>query len=237
MSPFKSILINQFAGYGIDSEKVKFAFTLLYLPVMVGYSKPTLKIDKSTADPLIERQKAGTVPPKNRPETSGMNNPAIDKSNTSHSVVGNSRVLAIKYPLGRTITDSEGNKTKVKIIGKDSNSLFLIRQSDGLSISYPIVKLSEKDQQFFSFLPMKTPPPISKSGPTPRESGYLSIRENDLKRLKQQARSMRRDLVKNRKKLLIRRGIEGRLITLERQILTLEEQLGVYKASRGIPIK
>lgn len=227
-----------FAEFITVCRRGGFALALVGMLGCVSCHKPTLKQSSPPVTQEVIEAEPEKLAVEVQPPRLTVEKPVpVPNIPAAKSSIGNSRELDIKYPLGRTITDSKGQKIKVTIIGKDPNSIFLIRKSDRMQVTFPIAKLSAKDQTFVSFLPIKSPPPVAKSGPDSKEAGYLAIRENDLKRLRQQARSMKQNLVANRNKLLIKRGIEGRLNVLEGQIRLLEEQLRSYKVSRGIPVK
>jgi len=146
--------------------------------------------------------------------------------------VGNSRVLDIKYPVGRTLNNYQGKvKTEVNIIGREAETITVIRKSDKKRMTLPIANLSESDQTFISFLPARLPPPERKILPKP---AYLVLRERELQGLRDKAKGMRRDIVKNGRKLIIVRAIKGRLKDLEEHIREVEQEIAFYKATHGI---
>ncbi len=185
-------------------------------PDPVGKSEDRGEVKRIVAEKRMPEPGEGALPEGDRPPE------AVKSSNT----------LNIKYPVGRTLINYQNQKkTPADIIGRDGGSITVILKSTGERVDIPIAELSKPDQTFVSFLPVKAPPAVKKIVPKP---AYLVLREKDLDNLKDQAAAMRRDIVRNGKKLIIVRAIKKRLKILEGKIVEMEQEIAIYKATNGI---
>lgn len=92
------------------------------------------------------------------------------------------------FPIQKTVTDNTGRTLKATIIGRNANSITVIRKSDGIRFVIPYTKLSAADQAFVTQLPLHAAPP-ARSGPGSSSStansdrGVLSFRRGKMEEL------------------------------------------------------
>lgn len=100
-----------------------------------------------------------------------------------------------EFPITRTLTDNTGRPLEATIIGRNANSITVIRKSDGSRFDIPYNRLSAGDQTFVMSLPLRPAelPATGTAANTPQENdperGILGFRRIRLKELDEQIRS------------------------------------------------
>jgi hypothetical protein len=74
-----------------------------------------------------------------------------------------------------TLTDTQGRSIKATIIGRDSNSITIVRHSDGKRFDLPVDRLSPSDQNRIAKLPQASAPAA--------ETGVLKLQKAKLQEL------------------------------------------------------
>ncbi len=89
------------------------------------------------------------------------------------------------YPIDRTLTDTQGRSITATIIGRDSDSITIVRHSDGKRFDLPLDRLSPPDREQIAKLPL-APAPVESIARSGDSSGVLKLRKGALKELDQE---------------------------------------------------
>lgn len=109
------------------------------------------------------------------------------------------------FPFIWTLTDAGGRTIQAKIIGRDPQSLTIIRLSDSARFQLAFDRLSERDRKRAEQLPIKTAPK--------EEEGILKLRRHALEELREEIRETESEY-DNAQTSLESRGHASRLIRL-----------------------
>lgn len=131
----------------------------------------------------------------------------------------NASAPEVTYPIERSISNSQGSKTEVAVIGKEGGNITFLRKSDGGRFVFSISKLSKEDQMFFSSLPDRPAPEAEK-----KKSNYVAFREKEIERLENELDDLRSQKSKGVGKLKAR-GITRDIKRIQSKIGDLESQI------------
>ena len=92
----------------------------------------------------------------------------------------------LSIPSRQIIKDAKGRSLAVEIIGKDSESITFIRESDQKRYTYPLSQLSKSDQEAFTSFPNQEPPEEIVEKPA-----FITNREKEIEKLESELRSVR----------------------------------------------
>jgi|GEM_PF-2954150 len=138
-------------------------------------------------------------------------------------------------PLDRTLTNESGKTLEVTVIGRDADSVTIIRKADGMRFVYSINSLSKKDRDFANSLPL-TPAPEKGASGSREKDPYVARREDRIKELEKRRKSLGSSFLKaegSQKKELERAMKDGTLLKeakrLESEIEELRQSIEDYK--------
>jgi hypothetical protein len=123
-------------------------------------------------------------------------------------------------PVHRTITSSDGKSLKVRVVGKQANTLIVERVSDNVRFEIPLERLSEADKRFFNRL---------RNEVTSDKSDYVTKRTALILELRERAELYRKEIASQ---TLSRNLHEKRILDLasvEKEIRTLEMSIENFK--------
>jgi rRNA maturation endonuclease Nob1 len=130
-------------------------------------------------------------------------------------------------PVHRTITSSDGKSLKVRVVGKQANTLIVERVSDNVRFEIPLERLSEADKRFFNRL--RNEVTSDESDYVTKESDYVTKRTALILELRERAELYRKEIASQ---TLSRNLHEKRILDLEsveKEIRTLEMSIENFK--------
>lgn len=142
---------------------------------------------------------------------------------------GSSRIDEVSLPVDRTLTDTQGRSITATIIGRQPDSITIVRHSDGKRFDLPLDRLSKPDREQVAKLPM-TPAPAESVGRYAGASGTLKLRKGALKELDQEIEDISTQMKQTPSRMKIRSlnsaldRLVGERVKLEAEIAELERK-------------
>lgn len=138
------------------------------------------------------------------------------------------------FPIERAITDLQGRKLTVSILGKTGNDIFFTRQVDGKHFRLAISRLSPSDREFVRNLPSLAPPSGLKiegeeNGNTlARDSRYVAIRREKIQELKDEKSRLYEEAEVTSNRITMRTNY-SEIERIEKEIEELETDIDSYE--------
>ena len=135
----------------------------------------------------------------------------------------------IVLPVDRTLTDSQGRSITATIIGRQSDSITIVRHSDGKRFDLPLDRLSPPDREQVAKLPL-TPAPAEPVGRNPEPGGIVKLRKGALKELDREIEDISTQLNQTPSSIKMRslnsalERLKGERARLEAEIADLERK-------------
>lgn len=135
----------------------------------------------------------------------------------------------VGLPVDRTLTDTQGRSITATIIGRQSDSITIVRHSDGKRFDLPLDRLSPPDREQVAKLPL-TPAPAEPVGRNPEPGGIVKLRKGALKELDREIEDISTQLNQTPSSMKMRslnsalERLKGERARLEAEIAELERK-------------
>jgi len=135
----------------------------------------------------------------------------------------------VGLPVDRTLTDTQGRSITATIIGRQSDSITIVRHGDGKRFDLPLDRLSPPDREQVAKLPL-TPAPAEPVGRNPEPGGIVKLRKGALKELDREIEDISTQLNQTPSSMKMRslnsalERLKGERARLEAEIAELERK-------------
>ena len=144
------------------------------------------------------------------------------------------------FPFFRTMTDTKGRTIRAEVLGRDANTVTIVRSSDKRRFTLPLNTLSPQDQTHLLSLPITEPraedPAKLKSGISQRDSkrrhkndyepsGYAKLLYARIEEKKKEIRDIREEMAGLDTQTIRSRTLSKRILKIENEIIEIEKQI------------
>ncbi len=133
------------------------------------------------------------------------------------------------FPVERTLINQKGQELHVAIIGRDVDSIIIIRKSDRKEYSLPIDMLGADDQKYCKRLPYIRPKKTKQAKKEKeKEDPYVANREKDIKKLQEERQDLGSSLAGETNQMTVRNK-SSKIEKLTQEINRLQTQIDQHQ--------
>lgn len=142
-------------------------------------------------------------------------------------------IEVVRLPVDRVLQDQEGRSIDATIIGREMETITIIRKSDSRRFDYPIAQLSEEDRQFVTELKLHSAPKERPAKTEPeKEDPYVQSRLDQIERLRLKLKDLEEHLKENSTNQIIVRAYHRDVEKINEEILVIQDQISDFRGGR-----